>query len=85
MAALRRSQLDIGNSAQAAVEGVLLGLFEPDMYKTENKEERRIDELVLVAAAAGSEKELAQVSRGGASSAKRSTLLASFLTSQARR
>src|SRR2546422_4228660 len=65
MAALRRSQLDIGNSAQAAVEGVLLGLFEPDMYKTENKEERRIDELVLVAAAAGSENELAQgVERG---------------------
>ncbi len=65
MAALRRSQLDIGKSAQAAVEGVLLGLFEPDMYKTENKEERRIDELVLVAAAAGSESELASgVERG---------------------
>lgn len=65
MAALRRSQLDLGKSAQAAVEGVLLGLFEPDMYKTENKEERRIDELVLVSAAAGSEKELANgVERG---------------------
>ena len=60
MAVLRRSQLDIGASAQAAVEGVLLGLFEPDMYKTENKEERRIDELVLVAAAAGSEDALAR-------------------------
>ncbi|MEK6405465.1 MAG: leucyl aminopeptidase [Acidobacteriota bacterium] len=65
MAVLRRSQLDIGNSAQAAVEGVLLGLFEPDMYKTENKEERRIDELVLVAAMAGSEEALASgVERG---------------------
>lgn len=65
MAILRRSQLDIGNSAQAAVEGVLLGLFEPDMYKTENKEERRIDELILLAAAAGSEDALAQgVERG---------------------
>jgi leucyl aminopeptidase len=65
MAVLRRSQLDIGNSAQAAVEGVLLGLFEPDMYKTENKEERRIDELILVAAAAGSEDALAKgVERG---------------------
>jgi leucyl aminopeptidase len=65
MAVLRRSQLDLGNSAQAAVEGVLLGLFEPDMYKTENKEERRIDELVLVAASAGSENELARgVERG---------------------
>ena len=65
MAVLRRSQLDIGNSAQAAVEGVLLGLFEPDMYKTENKEERRIDELILVAATPGSEDALAQgVERG---------------------
>lgn len=50
MAILRRSQLDIEASAQAAVEGAILGLFEPDMYKTENKEERRIDELILVAA-----------------------------------
>ena len=65
MAILRRSQLDIGNSAQAAVEGVLLGLFEPDMYKTESKEERRIDELILVAANSGSEDVLAQgVERG---------------------
>jgi leucyl aminopeptidase len=65
MAILRRSQLEIGNSAQAAVEGVLLGLFEPDMYKTENKEERRIDELILLAAAPGSEDALAHgVERG---------------------
>ena len=65
MAILRRSQLEIGNSAQAAVEGVLLGLFEPDMYKTENKEERRIDQLILLAAAAGSEDALSEgVERG---------------------
>jgi leucyl aminopeptidase len=50
MAILRRSQLDLERAAQAAVEGALIGLFEPDMYKTEHKEERRIDELVLVAA-----------------------------------
>lgn len=65
MAILRRSQLEIGNSAQAAVEGVLMGLLEPDMYKTENKEERRIDELILLAANPGSEDALAQgVERG---------------------
>src|SRR6185503_1132453 len=50
MAILRRSQLDIEASAQAAVEGALLGLFEPDMYKTESKEERHMDELILAAA-----------------------------------
>src|SRR5215212_8070417 len=60
VAILRRSQLDIGKSAQAVVEGALLGLFEPDMYKTESKEERRIDELILVAANPGSEEALAQ-------------------------
>ena len=65
MAILRRSQLDIGKSAQAAVEGALLGLFEPDMYKTQSKEERRIDELILLAAAPGSEDALAKgVERG---------------------
>ncbi|HMG36251.1 MAG TPA: leucyl aminopeptidase [Blastocatellia bacterium] len=59
MAILRRSQLDLDKSAQAAVEGALLGLFEPDMYKTENKEERRIDELILVSAATGANDMLA--------------------------
>lgn len=65
MAVLRRSQLDLDGSAQAAVEGALLGLFEPDMYKTEEKEERRIDELILLAAAPGTEESLARgVERG---------------------
>lgn len=65
MAILRRSQLDLGKSAQAATEGALIGLFEPDMYKTEHKEERRIDELVLLSAASGSEDELSRgVERG---------------------
>ena len=65
MAILRRSQLDLGKSAQAATEGALIGLFEPDMYKTENKEERRIDELLLLSAESGSEDELARgVERG---------------------
>jgi leucyl aminopeptidase len=53
MAILRRSQLDLGKAVQAATEGAILGLFEPDMYKTQNKEERRIDELILVAAPPG--------------------------------
>jgi leucyl aminopeptidase len=65
MAILRRSRLDLQGSAQAAVEGVLTGLFEPDMYKTQEKEQRRIEQLVLVAANAGTEKQLAQgVERG---------------------
>jgi leucyl aminopeptidase len=65
MAILRRSQLDIEASAQAAVEGALLGLFEPDMYKTECKEERHMDELILAAASPEFNEELARgVERG---------------------
>jgi leucyl aminopeptidase len=65
MAVLRRSQLDLERSAQAAVEGVLLGLFEPDMYKTDHKEERYIEELILLTAQAGLEEALARgVERG---------------------
>ena len=65
MAILRRSQLDLEKSAQAAVEGALLGLFEPDMYKTEHKEDRRIEELVIVAANAGSNDLLANGAERG--------------------
>ena len=59
MAILRRSSLDLDKSAQAAVEGALIALFEPDMYKTENKEERHIDQLILCTAAQGSNEILA--------------------------
>ncbi|HQR40315.1 MAG TPA: M17 family peptidase N-terminal domain-containing protein, partial [Blastocatellia bacterium] len=41
MAVLRRSDIDIVESAQAVVEGVLLGLYEGDVYRTYNREERR--------------------------------------------
>jgi leucyl aminopeptidase len=65
MAILRRSQLDLERSAQAVVEGALIGLFEPDMYKTESKEERRIDEIILITSADGAAEALARgVERG---------------------
>src|SRR5262249_11209033 len=65
MATLRRSQLDLERSAQAVVEGALMGLFEPDMYKTEKKEERRIEELILVTTAEGAEEALAHGAERG--------------------
>ncbi len=34
---LRRSQLQLGESAQAAVEGALLSLYDPDKYRTGEK------------------------------------------------
>jgi leucyl aminopeptidase len=53
MALLRRSAgvsgLDLSKSAQAAVEGILLGLFDPGTYKTQEKEERTLDDVRLLA------------------------------------
>jgi leucyl aminopeptidase len=48
-ALLRRSDLHLEKSAQAAVEGALLALFDPGTYRTKEKEERFIEELVLLA------------------------------------
>jgi leucyl aminopeptidase len=42
-------------AASAAVEGTLIGLFEPDKYRTSEKEERTIDRLVVVAEGADGE------------------------------
>jgi len=44
---LRRSQLPLGESAQAAVEGALLALYDPDKYRTSDKEERNIEAMIL--------------------------------------
>lgn len=44
---LRRSQLPLGQSAQAAVEGALLSLYEPDRYHTSDKSESSIEEMIL--------------------------------------
>ena len=65
MAILRRSHLDLERTVQAAVEGAILSFFEPDMYKTENKEERRVDELIFLTSAEGAGDALARgVERG---------------------
>ena len=39
-------------AAAAAVEGALMGLFEPDKYRTVEKEERQIERLTLIASGA---------------------------------
>ncbi|MEP7273074.1 MAG: leucyl aminopeptidase [Acidobacteriota bacterium] len=44
---LRRSQLPLGEAAQAAVEGALLALFEPDTYQTSDKTEDHLEEMIL--------------------------------------
>ncbi len=44
---LRRSQIPLGDSVQAAVEGALLALYDTDKYRTSDKEERLIEEIIL--------------------------------------
>src|SRR5262245_11500081 len=60
IAFLRRSQLPIGDSAQAATEGVLLALFEPDKYQTTDRTESHIETIIFAAA----EGDAAELERG---------------------
>lgn len=46
---VRAAEGDAERTAAAAVEGALIGTFEPDKYKTVDKEERGIERLVIVA------------------------------------
>jgi len=47
--ALRAPGLDAATIAQATVDGALTGPLEPDLYRTEGKEERRLSEVIVVA------------------------------------
>jgi len=55
---------DAERTASAAVEGVLMSLFEPDKYRTSEKEERAIERLVLIGQGA-SENDLRQGAERG--------------------
>ncbi|HZS46452.1 MAG TPA: leucyl aminopeptidase [Blastocatellia bacterium] len=48
IAILRRSSVDIDKASAAFVEGAGLGLYDADTYKTQDKEERTIDEIIAV-------------------------------------
>src|SRR5829696_5794472 len=45
-----RLDADAPAAASAAVEGAIIGLFEPDKYRTVDKEERAVERLVVVGA-----------------------------------
>ncbi|MDQ1559339.1 MAG: leucyl aminopeptidase [Pyrinomonadaceae bacterium] len=45
----RGAETDAERSAEVSVEGVLMSLFEPDKYRTVEKEERVVERLVIVA------------------------------------
>ena len=54
-ALITRSSDDAGNTAAAAAQGVVTSLFELDKYRTSDKEERTIDEVVVVSDGASQE------------------------------
>ncbi|HVF55167.1 MAG TPA: leucyl aminopeptidase [Pyrinomonadaceae bacterium] len=45
----RSSDTDAGRVASTLVQGTIMGVFEPDKYRTVDKEERTIDRLVVIA------------------------------------
>ncbi|MDQ3805276.1 MAG: leucyl aminopeptidase [Acidobacteriota bacterium] len=45
----RPEGVDAARAAQAAAEGAIIGLFEPDKYRTIDKEERAVERLLIVA------------------------------------
>lgn len=57
---LRRSELAIGESAQAATEGALLSLFDPDKYHTSDKTENHLEAMIL----ATTEGDIEELKRG---------------------
>jgi leucyl aminopeptidase len=59
-----RLEGDTALAASAAVEGALIGLFEPDKYRTIEKEERIIERLVIIVEGAADE-ELSQGAERG--------------------
>ncbi|HKQ52604.1 MAG TPA: M17 family peptidase N-terminal domain-containing protein, partial [Pyrinomonadaceae bacterium] len=55
VALVPRAEGDAESAAAAAAEGAIIGLFEPDKYRTVDKEERTIERLVVVAEGADAE------------------------------
>jgi leucyl aminopeptidase len=48
VAIVPRATTDSARAARTVVEGAVMGLFEPDKYRTEDKENRQIERLVVV-------------------------------------
>ncbi|HZI20762.1 MAG TPA: leucyl aminopeptidase [Pyrinomonadaceae bacterium] len=55
---------DLASSVSAAAEGSVIALYDPDKYRTAEKEEKPIDRVVIVAAAVGDEEMRRAAERG---------------------
>jgi leucyl aminopeptidase len=61
---LRRSQLAIGESAQAATEGALWALFDADKYHTSDKTENHLEAMILATSSLEGEGSIEELKRG---------------------
>ncbi len=61
---VRRSDLAVAESAQAATEGALWALFEADKYHTNDKTENHLDQMILATNGEGIDEAKAGVERG---------------------
>jgi leucyl aminopeptidase len=61
---LRRSELPIGESAQAVTEGALISLFDPDKYHTSDKTDNQLESMTLVVADADLDAVKRSIERG---------------------
>ncbi|MFL6255590.1 MAG: leucyl aminopeptidase [Pyrinomonadaceae bacterium] len=59
-----RLEADATASAKSAVEGAIIGLFEPDKYRTVDKEERAVERLVVVVPGAAEDELKSGAERG---------------------
>ena len=48
IAIVPRAEADVGKVASTVIEGAIMGLYEPDKYRTEDKEKREIEKLVVI-------------------------------------
>jgi leucyl aminopeptidase len=55
IALLPRAEGDAADIASTAVEGAIIGLFEPDKYRTVDKEKREVERIVVIIAGANAE------------------------------
>src|SRR5260370_8929911 len=48
IAIIPRAKADAERTAQAAISGAIMGLFEPDKYRTKDKEKRQLEKIAVV-------------------------------------
>jgi leucyl aminopeptidase len=65
VAVYRRSRIDSCQAGQAAVEGVILGTYDADEYKTSDRRKNFIEEILLANPGAGDERRLEEAVRRG--------------------